>query len=310
MSKSTKIIAALGVAAGLGVAALPMATFADYVPQSVTGDVDVIVEIPEAIAMTITGNNDDASKYGTAFSATAVTPEGTENPSTEGWYEIVDGAYVLSEDTTVDGEKTYYEIAGTYQSVDNFSPATGNPSTVDTHNRPAVLKPGTSSSYASLTQNAVVDSSDGTASAADQAFKSTITVYTNSAKGYNLTISPVVTATTPSITYGSTALTNQDDGGVATIPANTTMTAGTSGWAYKVSNAAKTAAQNDGTDPAAAVVGNWTALTQAAPVIDTINAPTSNGRVTTVYYGVSTATDQAAGVYKGTITYTATTKNS
>lgn len=301
MSKSTKIIAALGVVAGLGVAALPMATFATYTPQSVSGDVDVIVEIPEAIAMTIVGNNDDASKYGTAFSATAVA-DPTGDPQDQGWYEIVDNAYVLSGDTTVDAGKTYYEIAGRYQSVDNFSPATGTPSTVDGHARPAILKPGVSSSYASLTQNAIVDSSDTAASAADQAFKSTITVYTNAAKGYNLTIAPT--------TSGATALVNQDDGGVATIPTGTSIVAGTSNWAYKVGLAAKTAAQNDGTNATEASVGNWTALTAAAPVIDTINAPTSNGRITTVYYGVSTATDQAAGLYKGSVTYTATTKNS
>lgn len=39
----------------------------------------------------------------------AVTPVGTENPVTEGWYELVNGKYVLSEDTTVDNLKTYYE---------------------------------------------------------------------------------------------------------------------------------------------------------------------------------------------------------
>lgn len=38
-----------------------------------------------------------------------VTPVGTENPSEEGWYELVDGNYVLTADTEVDTEKTYYE---------------------------------------------------------------------------------------------------------------------------------------------------------------------------------------------------------
>lgn len=38
-----------------------------------------------------------------------VTPVGTENPSEEGWYELVGGDYVLTEDTTVDDSKTYYE---------------------------------------------------------------------------------------------------------------------------------------------------------------------------------------------------------
>lgn len=40
----------------------------------------------------------------------AVTPVGSENPSTEGWYETSDGTnFTPSADTTVDGGKTYYE---------------------------------------------------------------------------------------------------------------------------------------------------------------------------------------------------------
>lgn len=39
----------------------------------------------------------------------AVTPAGTENPSTEGWYEKVNDEYVLTTDTEVDSEKAYYE---------------------------------------------------------------------------------------------------------------------------------------------------------------------------------------------------------
>lgn len=37
-----------------------------------------------------------------------VAPQG--NPKEQGYYELVDGNYVLTEDTTVDGEKTYYEL--------------------------------------------------------------------------------------------------------------------------------------------------------------------------------------------------------
>ena len=44
-----------------------------------------------------------------------VTPEAGDNPSTEGWYELVEGSYVLSEDTEVDGEKTYYEYEASYK---------------------------------------------------------------------------------------------------------------------------------------------------------------------------------------------------
>ena len=36
------------------------------------------------------------------------TPAGSENPSTEGWYELVDERYKKSIDTEVDSEKTYY----------------------------------------------------------------------------------------------------------------------------------------------------------------------------------------------------------
>jgi hypothetical protein len=42
----------------------------------------------------------------------AVTPEGTENPSEEGWYEKSGDVYSLSEDTTVTDGKTYYEVSG------------------------------------------------------------------------------------------------------------------------------------------------------------------------------------------------------
>lgn len=38
----------------------------------------------------------------------AVTPVGGENPQNEGWYEIVSGEYVLTTDTTIDPQKTYY----------------------------------------------------------------------------------------------------------------------------------------------------------------------------------------------------------
>lgn len=43
------------------------------------------------------------------YTYTAVTPEGTENPVNEGWYEKIGEDYYLTSDTTVDNEKTYYE---------------------------------------------------------------------------------------------------------------------------------------------------------------------------------------------------------
>lgn len=52
---------------------------------------------------------DDLSTYA------AVTPEAGDNPSTEGWYELVNGKYVLSEDTTADPLKTYYAKTPSYK---------------------------------------------------------------------------------------------------------------------------------------------------------------------------------------------------
>lgn len=53
----------------------------------------------------------------TTYSYTAVAdPDPEADPSAEGWYEYDDteGEYVLSEDTTVDSEKTYYTRAEQY----------------------------------------------------------------------------------------------------------------------------------------------------------------------------------------------------
>lgn len=43
------------------------------------------------------------------YTYTAVTPVGTENPSTEGWYVLYGDRYYLTNDTSVDDNKTYYE---------------------------------------------------------------------------------------------------------------------------------------------------------------------------------------------------------
>jgi len=57
------------------------------------------------------------SAVGNPYSATAVSPLGTENPSDEGWYEkdSTTGVYSLTEDTTVVSGKTYYSDYGGWQ---------------------------------------------------------------------------------------------------------------------------------------------------------------------------------------------------
>lgn len=201
MSKTTKIIAALGVVAGLGVAALPAFTFADG--PSVQGDVELNVEVSPAIAMTITGNNDahatDAIQY------TAVTPVGTEDPSDEGWYEwsTATGAFVETADTSVVEGKKYYEQSTDTTGVDVFAPYSAGAGSVDGHAE--AFKIGPSSSTLSILPNSV-----GT-------MTSTVTVYTNNHAGYKLTVKDSDT---------TTALTSTE----SSIPASATTTAGTAGW--------------------------------------------------------------------------------
>lgn len=45
----------------------------------------------------------------TEYTYTAVSPVGTENPRTEGWYVLVGDEYKPTNDTTVDSNVTYYE---------------------------------------------------------------------------------------------------------------------------------------------------------------------------------------------------------
>ena len=221
MSKKTKIIAALGVAAGLGVAALPAASFAS---STVAGQVELTADVNEAIAMTILGNGDPTS------GEPAVQVPGVD-------------VYTPTGASTIDG----YPVGTLYD--------------------PTNLQ--TSSSTVSLLPNAA-DTTTAT---------SAITVYTNAAAGYNLSVKDA---------DSTTALVNGSDSS-ATIPAGTSITAGTAAWGYKVGD------------------GNFTAITDSDVQIDTFAGPTSGGNTTNVTYGVSTASDQKTGTYSDTIIYTATT---
>ena len=75
------------------------------------------------------GTNVAIADVGTGY--TEVTPVGTENPATEGWYEIVSGNYVRSTDSTVVSGKSYYEknvnmkfdVTSTFVNVDALDAA-------------------------------------------------------------------------------------------------------------------------------------------------------------------------------------------
>ena len=243
MSKSTKIIAALGVVAGLGVAALPAFTYAAN-SQSVSGSADIYAEVLPAIAMKIEGNNDDNSHEGT--------------PGTNGVAKAKAPSTVTALDTLTSSD------------LANYSDTTA-----------AVA----SSSWISLLPNASAHGSDS------NGFKSTITVYTNDT-GYTLGISG--TGTEDALG----AMTNQESGVTASIPANGIVKAGAAGWGYAVD----TPVTEDAT-------GSTANYQTAAATIKNGTGPTSGGQATKVYYGVSTNPDQATGTYKATVTYTATTNN-
>ena len=298
MSKTTKIIAALGVVAGLGVAALPAFTFAEGEP-SVTGNVDVVVEVQPAIAMTITGNNDDDSHYPNsgADRFTEVETPGEASPVTQGWYELVSDEYVPTSDITVVSGKKYYSFTGTYRPVDTFAPGDVAGKTLDGHTIPPFAITGPSSSYAAILPNAKVEGSAG------NGFRSTVTVFTNANGGYTLSVKDADSIT---------ALTHTSGAATGAIPTQgSALTPGTAGWNYDVIRHGQTSG-----DPGEFVPteGGTTeeltnqAITTENVVIDNWTGKTSSGRDTVVDYNVATSGDQATGVYTDTIIYTATTR--
>jgi len=218
MTKSKIILASLGVVAGLGTAALPLAS---YAAETVSGNVDLRVDVLPAIAMTISGNNDDNAHGGSGNGA-----------------------------------------------VDVFNPVEAASSDIDGHTTPAAATTVASSSWMSILPNAI-----GT-------MTSTVTVYTNNASGYTLTVADA---------DANTNLVNGD----YSIPAAAAPAAGTAGWSIEGGSLAKSAiAASDAANP----------LT-----VKTTAAKTSGGDATTMTYTVSTDEDQATGTYVDTITYTATT---
>ena len=232
MSKSTKIIAALGVVAGLGVAALPAFTYA----ASVTGNADLYVQVDPAIAMTIRGNNDNPS-------ATDPDPahvhQAGETTETHGLADRAnpDGAFGITANTLTSSSAITGMLPNSYDST-----------------------------------------------------YSTVTVYTNDAGGYNLTIS----ANTP-------ALTNET-GDTISADVLSGETGGQGKWSFKTDSSDATA---EGLVP-----GNtWTAVATAGKKIRNTGARAMSGDPTVVTYGVSTSATQGTGTYKTTITYTATTNN-
>jgi len=231
MSKTTKIIAALGVVAGLGVAALPAFT---YATASVSGNADLYVKVDPAIAMTITGNNDD---------------------STDG-----DHLHQTGESTSPDAHG-----AANRANPDGAFGITANTLT-------------SSSKIASMLPNAYASTT------------STVTVYTNDAGGYGLT----ALAATP-------ALTNESSDTIA-AGVLTGETGGQGLWSFKTD-------ADDTEETGIVAADDWAAMSTTAQTIRNTATRAMSGDPTVVTYGVSTGANQGTGVYKTSITYTATTHN-
>ncbi|MBP3899331.1 hypothetical protein J6D24_00790 [Candidatus Saccharibacteria bacterium] len=251
MSKTTKVIAALGVVAGLGVAALPAFTYAQ---TSISGGVNVKAIVDEAIAMTITGNED------TTWQTSAETP------------------------VSVTGDSVYAPAGVT--TLNTYNAANGE---VFVNGTTAVRY--ASGSYTNILPNSVKNGGTD-----DADFKSTISVWTNSANGYDLTVIDQDT---------SNALSNGESGTaadtIAAVDNNGALVAGaTNGaWGIKVGTTS-----TDGTGYSAVPVSGGSALN-----IKNNGAAFADGEQTVVYYGVATKAAQKTGTYTDQIIYTATTKN-
>ena len=156
--------------------------------------------------------------------------------------------------------------------VDTYTPT--GASTIDGHTVGTLYDPSdlmNSSSTVSLLPNAA-DTTTAT---------SVVTVYTNAAGGFTLSVKDA---------DSNTALVRSGEGTQPTIPAGATITAGTAAWGYKGGS-----------------VTNFAAISATDATVYTQSGPTSGGQATNMTYGVSTASDQPTGTYSDTIIYTATT---
>lgn len=96
-----------GSSAFASIPATPTLSMAGYV-YNITDDFTTDARFVEGAGKAYPAGSNIVVVDNSTFSA--VTPLGSEDPSSEGWYELdaVSGKYVLSADTTVDGTKTYY----------------------------------------------------------------------------------------------------------------------------------------------------------------------------------------------------------
>lgn len=113
--------------------------------------------------------------------AVEVVPEGTEDPSALGWYELVGTTYELSADTSVDSSKTYYEIKWVSISSANLVAGKGITIEDNTINADTNIFPGTLNEWNALT-SAEQENYDFIASPDEASGK---TIFANNAGAHN-----------------------------------------------------------------------------------------------------------------------------
>ena len=171
--------------------------------------------------------------------------------------------------------------------VDTFMPAgaseIGNYDTTDKTAYEDLSANQVSSTKTTILPNSLVEGTDMAS------FGSLITVYTNDAGGYTLSVADADTSA--SLVKGSGASAVE----IPVLSAQNTLEAGHSAWGFK------------GGD-----ITTWTAMpisTGTAATIKASGSAVAAGEQTTVLYAVSTSPTQATGTYSDVITYTATTVN-
>ena len=91
---------------------------------NITNDFETDVRFVEGAGKKYSAGTNVVAVDLSTYAYNAVTPVGSENPSTEGWYEQSGADYTLTSDTTVQSGKTYYERTKTanhkYDVLGNF----------------------------------------------------------------------------------------------------------------------------------------------------------------------------------------------